>query len=314
MPSIGIVLGAGGVVGAAYHAGVLTALAEAGFDARKADVIVGTSAGAGVGATLRAGFPPIELAARSLGQPLSNEATSIIGRATGQLTLDSTQRPRPQSLRPASPGLMLRSGGRPAKALAGLLPRGTISADAIGERIDALYPGVSWPAETLWICAVDLATGDRVVFGRDGVAAPIGAAVQASSSIPGFFEPVVHDGRRYVDGGVHSPTNADLLIDQACDLVVVISPMSSVATSGRSLLDGARSLHRWRLAAEVQQLRRTGTKVLTFQPTAAELDAMGRNPMDPGRREPTTIAARESTRSRLAEQTVAARLEILRAS
>ena len=47
MPSVGVVLGAGGIVGAAYHAGVLTALAEAGFDARHADLIVGTSAPAG---------------------------------------------------------------------------------------------------------------------------------------------------------------------------------------------------------------------------------------------------------------------------
>ncbi len=314
MPSIGIVLGAGGVVGAAYHAGVLTALAEAGFDARRADLIVGTSAGSGVGATLRAGFPPLDLAARALGHSLSEEASSVIGQATGQLNLSYERRLGMGSLRPASPGLVFRAGGRPAKALAGLLPSGTISADAIGERISQLYPTSSWPGSSLWICAVDLESGDRVVFGRDDASAPIGVAVQASSSIPGFFAPVEFEGRRLVDGGVHSPTNADLLVGEGHDLVVIISPMSSTGGVRRSIFDGGRSVHRWQLGSEVERLRRAGTKVLTFQPTAPELAAMGRNPMDPERRAPTTLAARASARSRLADPMVADRLALLRST
>src|SRR5437764_10757788 len=50
---VGVVLGAGGVTGDAFHRGVLRALWEAGYDARTADVIVGTSAGSMVGAFLR---------------------------------------------------------------------------------------------------------------------------------------------------------------------------------------------------------------------------------------------------------------------
>ncbi len=69
---IGLVLGAGGVVGHAYHAGVLDGLAEAtGWDPREAEVIVGTSAGSVVGALLRAGFSAHDLAARSTGDPVS---------------------------------------------------------------------------------------------------------------------------------------------------------------------------------------------------------------------------------------------------
>ena len=79
--------------------------------------------------------------------------------------------------------------------------------------VTALYDGAVWPERPLWVCAVDLDSGERIVFGRDGVDAPIGVAVQASSSIPGFFRPVEHGGQRYVDGGVHSPTNADLLAE-----------------------------------------------------------------------------------------------------
>lgn len=313
VPSVGVVLGAGGLVGAAYHAGVLSALAEAGFDARDAGVIVGTSAGSGIAATLRAGFPPLDLARRNLGGRLSPTAAAIVARSGGAPTLDLRPRRRTQPVRPASPGLVLRSAGNPVKALTGLLPTGTISTDEIGNRIEALYEGAPWPAEPTWICAVDLDRGHRVVFGRDEIDAPIGVAVRASSSIPGFFEPVAHRGRRYVDGGVHSPTNADLFVGCDNDLVVIVSPMSATTAGQAAARPSARPLHARRLAGEVAKLRAAGTEVLTFQPTPADVAAMGRNSMDVERRTATTQQALESTRDRLADPDVAERLAILRA-
>lgn len=305
-------LGAGGIVGAAYHAGVLTALAEEGFDARDADLIVGTSAGSGVGATLRAGFPPLDLAPRSLGQAISAEATALVGHTGAPPAIDLRPRPGSRAPLPSSPGLVVRSGFHPAKALAGLLPSGTISADVIGERISAMYAGRSWPASPLWVCAVDLDRGDRVVFGRDEHDVPIGVAVQASSSIPGVFAPVVRDGRRYVDGGVHSPTNADLLAGAGLDLVVIVSPMSTTGAARRTSLVSGRSVHARQLAREVRRLRDSGTEVLTFQPTSGDVVAMGRNPMDARRRAATTQAALTSAHDRLADAGVAARLAVLR--
>jgi NTE family protein len=312
MTSVGLVLGAGGIVGAAYHAGVLTALAEAGFDAREASIIVGTSAGSGVGATLRAGFPPIDLAPRTLGGPISAEAAAIVGRTGGPPTIAMRPRPLSRPPVPSSPGLLFRSWSRPAKALVGMLPTGTIPTDVIGERIALLYGDVRWPARPLWICAVDLDSGDRIVFGRDPLDVPVGIAVQASSSIPGFFRPVVHGGRRYVDGGVHSPTNADLVSAESLDLVVIVSPMS-VTRTGASR-PSARTLHSRRLADEVKALRAVGTDVLTFQPTPGDVVVMGRNAMDASRRERTTEMALETTRRRLADASVAARLAVLRAA
>lgn len=314
MASIGLVLGAGGIVGAAYHAGVLTALAEAGFDARDADVIVGTSAGSGVAASLRAGFPPGDLAPRNLGQPMSAEAAALVERSGGVPTLDLRPRPLARSARPSSPGLLFRSGRRPAAALAGLLPSGTIPTDVIGQRIDALYGGLSWPDRPLWICAVDLETGRRTVFGQAGSEAPVGVAVQASSSIPGFFQPVVHEGRRYIDGGVHSPTNADLLAGLGYDLVVVVSPMSATRAGQGASLPSGRPMHALRLAAEVKGIRDSGSTVLTFQPTAATVSVMGRNSMDEGRRAAVTESAWSSARERLADPAVAERLDMLRAA
>src|SRR5450432_3427349 len=82
VPGIGLVLGAGGVVGHAFHAGVLAAVAEStGWDPRDADVIVGTSAGSVVGALLRAGASAPDLAARATGAPVSAAGQRLIDRA-----------------------------------------------------------------------------------------------------------------------------------------------------------------------------------------------------------------------------------------
>ena len=82
MARIGLVLGAGGVVGHAFHAGVLAALQEeTGWDARRADLIVGTSAGSGVAALLRAGLSPADLLARATDSALSADGARLAARA-----------------------------------------------------------------------------------------------------------------------------------------------------------------------------------------------------------------------------------------
>src|SRR5450755_4572197 len=71
-PTVGLVLGAGGVVGQAYQAGVLAGLErQAGWDPRDAELIVGTSAGSVTGAALRVGVPATDLAAMAVGRPLA---------------------------------------------------------------------------------------------------------------------------------------------------------------------------------------------------------------------------------------------------
>lgn len=136
-PRVGLVLGAGGVAGGAFHAGVLAAIAEAtGWDPRRATVVVGTSAGSITGASLMAG-----------------------------------------------------------------------------------------------LSAADL--------------------------IPGFYRPVSIDGELFVDGGAHSPTNADVLAGLGLDLVVVSSPMSVAGPGLRLALD--QPVRRWSrlvLETEAHRLRR----------------------------------------------------------
>src|SRR6266508_4279855 len=225
------------VVGGAFHPGVLAAIAEAtGWDARSAELIVGTSAGAVMGAVLRAGLSPADQYAHAVDRALSAEGQLIANRLTGLTDLPARAR-LPRVPRPASPPMVaasLRSPWppRPGKTLAGLLPPGTNSTEPVGDRIRDLYNGVAWPDDPLWVCAVRLGDGHRVVFGRDIDDADVGTAVEASLAVPGFMTPVRHGVHSYVDGGAHSPSNADLLAGLGFYVVVVISAMSATWRAG----------------------------------------------------------------------------------
>ena len=315
---IGLVLGAGGVVGHAYHAGVLAALEEhLGWDARDATVVVGTSAGSVVGSILRAGIGPTDLAARSTGDPLSPEAARLVARSEAAVPEGVPLRPRrsPGLPRMAAPGMVARAmlrpfwWQRPGVLLAGAIPEGRVPTEWVSAGIRALY-GDGWADRPLWIPAVRLSDGRRVVFGRDGTSRPpIADAVAASCAIPGFFEPVTIDGVRYVDGGAHSPTNADLAVSEELDLVIVSSPMSISGSSSRrrpTIDVPARRLCRLSLAREITRIRRRGTPVVAFQPTPDDLAVMGVNAMDPQRRAPVTRQARLSAASKLARDDVRA--------
>lgn len=299
MARVGLVLGGGGVVGQAYHAGALRALEEAtGWDPRSAEIMVGTSAGSHVAALLRAGLSAPDLAARSAGEQLSPEGRRIV-RHIGPP--EPVPRPRLRAVGVASPALLLRSLARPWAARAGtlaaaLIPPGRVSLEPLAARTNWLF-GHEWPEETLWVPAVRLSDGQRTVFGRAGAPrTEVGTAVAASCAVPGWFAPVTIDGDRYVDGGAHSTTNLDLVAGLDLDLVVVISPMTVARGATPLRLDyAARAGLRFRLKAETRAVRKTGTPVALLQPTAADLAVMGVNAMNPGRRHPVVTQAYTST-------------------
>jgi NTE family protein len=286
MSGVGLVLGAGGVVGQAYHAGVLAALEhDCGWDPRTAEVIVGTSAGSITGTLLRADVPASELAAWTVRAPLSTE-----GRLLHQIL--GTEIPEFEPFRlthllrvaPNLPGWdMLRNvvirpwNLRPMVAALALLAPGRFD---IATRLAMLreVEGQSWPERDLWICAVRRRDGRRVVFGRPGSPdAPLHLAIAASCAVPGYFAPVKIDEHTYVDGGAHSPTNAAILRRRALDLVIVVSPMSGPARLPTDLY-GASRWHAARVARrEVRALRESGTAVVVFRPGRAEQEAIGNN-------------------------------------
>jgi len=317
MAGVALVLGAGGTVGHAFHAGVLTALAEVrGWDARRADVVVGTSAGSAVVALLRAGMPPADLLNRGSRLPLSEEGEAVVRRAGL-----GPPRARPPRQRPsgsmASPTRLARAARAPwavtpGSLAAAVLPAGQVPTADIAVPFDNLY-GDAWPSRTTWIVAVQLDTGRRVAFGRpDAPPARVSDAVRASCAIPAYFEPAVIDGQRYVDGGVHSTTNADLVAGERPDLVLVSAPMS--AARGTVGFEPSAALRRYAglsLAREVAGLRARGITVVTFQPTARDLEVMTGDSLDPAKFAPVSARVRETVGQRLARRDVAARLVAL---
>jgi NTE family protein len=152
----------------------------------------------------------------------------------------------------------------------------------IGEQLAALreleQPG--WPEPALWICAVRRRDGRRVVFGRpDAPQVPIHLAVAASCAVPGYFAPVRIEGRSYIDGGVHSPTNAAILRTSGIDLAIVISPMSGAA-GWRPDVHTATRRHSTRLLhREVRALEAAGIRTAVFAPGPEEQEVMGHDVM-----------------------------------
>jgi len=287
---IGLVLGGGGLTGTAFHAGVIAGLAEAaGWDARTAEVIVGTSAGSTTAALLRAGLPPSDFVDRMIGRPLSERGQEVLG---GMGPLRQPHRARRPAPRPAAPGLLPRLLGsprrlRPGLVAAALLPEGTLAVDQAVSGIADLFD--QWPAEPTWICAVQIEDGVRVVFGRDAEAS-MREAVSASCAIPGYFAPIVIDGRRHVDGGMWSTHNLDLVAGLGLDLVVVSAPMS---TADRVLAERGAVMRmpvRHRLDREVAEVRRSGTPVIVIQPDARLREVMGTSTMRLSRRAPVAEA------------------------
>jgi NTE family protein len=205
-----VVFGAGGYVGTAWMAGLAAGLRDRGVDLAAADLIVGTSAGAIIGAILATGQDPASLA--TLPDPAATGAT--------------TPAPDPERLAEvfallSDPGLDPITARRRVGQLA-------LASDATTERahlarMELLITAREWPDRRLLITTVDTETAQRQVWDRtSGV--PLVPAVVSSIAFPGTSPPITVDGRRYMDGGLWSATNADLTAGARA--LVVIEPLA----------------------------------------------------------------------------------------
>ncbi|MDK3256901.1 patatin-like phospholipase family protein [Blastococcus capsensis] len=292
MTRVGLVLGGGGVVGQAYHSGVLAVLQhDFAFDARRADMVVGTSAGSITGALLRLGVSAENLAAWTVKAPLSGTEDVLRQMAEAPVpelapfrAWELLRRPlrlpgrhmvaraltRPLQFRPMAAGMALMAPGR----------------HDILEQLAALreLEGPGWPEPDLWICAVRRRDGRRVVFGRPGTEkAPLHLAIGASCAVPGYFAPVRIGRHTYLDGGVHSPTNAAVLRGQGLDVVIVIAPMSGPAGWRPGVLPAARRYSDRLLQREVRALEADGIRTVVFTPGPGEQQVMGTDMMSRSR-------------------------------
>ncbi|WP_278262937.1 patatin-like phospholipase family protein [Nocardia sp. AG03] len=312
----GLAIGCGGVLGFAWTAVALDAVERAlDWDARTADVLVGTSAGAEIVAALGSGRTPADLLAALADAP---DADPVLAR---HVAVDPGKLPPLPRL--GLPGLGLIGagirGGSAYTALAGLLPRGGGDAGWLRDFGRALADHDGWVSHpATWLIAADAATGERIAFGAGdsagsvpsrsadpaGSAVDLGDAIAASWAIPGWFPPVRVAGRDYVDGGAVSSVSADLLIPRELDEVVVIAPMTSAGGEPATGMDRVERLLRAQMTRgldrEIAQLRAAGTRVIRVEPSAVDLAVMGPNFMDIARRAATLEIARRTAPTRVA--------------
>ena len=260
-----LVLGGGGITGIAWEIGVLAGLAEAGIDLTGADLVVGTSAGSVVGAQITSGAPLEEMYARQLEPPVQ-ERVARMTRGTliryGWAMVAS--RGRDVEFRRRIGALAL------AAEAAGLTPTEQERLEVIGSRLVSR----EWPERELVITAVDAATGEFRTFDRkSGV--PLVHAVAASCAVPGVYPPVTIDDRRYVDGGMRSAANADLV--HGYDRLVVLAPIPRGVGP---------------MASVDAQVTGMVSRVAVVSPDQASRAAIGRNVLDPAAREPAARAGR----------------------
>lgn len=152
--------------------------------------------------------------------------------------------------------------------------------------IETRLPVHTWPKQRLLIVAVDTETGEEYIMDRaSGVS--LVDAVAASCAVPGIWPPVTIAGRRYMDGGVRSATNADLA--RGYDSILILNPLGANAN-----FLGVGT------ASEAAALEREGSQVLVIAPDAASATAIGLNPLDPATRQPSALAGRSQGRERAA--------------
>jgi NTE family protein len=290
----GLVLGAGGVLGAAWTIGALAALEEErGLDPRDAEVLIGTSAGSVLSAFLGCGVGVDVLLDHQRGI-VNAEAPDISydPDVDGGGALPPLPRPGIGSARGVLSTVRRPWKVTPMGALSAVLPQGRGSLAPIGTLVDAVCPKGAWAGHPqTWVVAMDYDSGRRVPFGRDGAPhSSLRDAVMASCAIPGWYTPIAIGGRRYVDGGACSPTSLDLVLPLELDEVVVLSPMTSLDYDRPASVAGRlerrfRRIVTKRLIGEVKKVSAAGTKVTLLGPGAEDLDAIGANLMDPRRRE-----------------------------
>jgi NTE family protein len=265
MTTRALVLGGGGVAGIAWELGLLSGWAAEGVDVTGADLVVGTSAGSVVGAQVR------------LGEGLQALYERQLAGAAGEMKVEFDGVSAMSAFAEAMAGA---TGEQDARARLGAL---ALAVDTVPEaRRRAIIEGrigdPEWPAARLVITAVDTADGEFLPLDSSSGVRLLDA-VTASCAVPGVWPPATVAGRRLMDGGMRSVTNADLAT--GCDKVLVVSPTSGL---GGGLLGPG-------MDREVEILRKDA-EVHVVLADEASLAAFGTNVLDPATREPSARAGR----------------------
>jgi NTE family protein len=293
-PRRGLVLGGGGVLGAAWTVGALKALeAELGMDARDFDELVGTSAGSVLVALLGSGVSVRELLKHQLEGAI--DVGPLAGYSWSYERDTGGDRPGMPRVGLGSRELLRRNALHlrqlpPTAVLSAILPEGRGSIEAVGSLVGHVVPEGWVDREGVCVVALDFDTGERVAFGRAGAPeVPLASAVMASCAIPGWYQPMRIGAHRYIDGGAWSSTNLDLMVGRDLDEVYVLAPQVSFVrdapTHWRTRVERQwRNRVTLRALRELHKVHEDGADVTMLGPGQEDLEAIGSNLMDVTRR------------------------------
>ncbi len=271
-----LVLAGGGIAGIAWETGILCGIADeapaAARDLLGSDVLVGTSAGSAVAAQIGSGCPLEALYDRQVAESSAEIDSGVDVDDITEIFLTALAAPYDEAL-DKTRQQMRRIG---AVALATKTVPEPVRRRVIAQRL----PSHDWPDRALRITAIDVATGELVVFDRESGVGLVDA-VAASCAVPGAWPPVTIGGRRYMDGGVASSVNLSVAGDCAAAVVLVPSGADAPAAFGAGP------------AAEIAAF--AGTAFAMFA-DADSLAAFGPNPLDPRCRVDSAVAGRAQGR------------------
>ena len=237
---LSLILCGGGITGAMYEFGALQALNHffsGPYSVNDFDIYVGTSAGATVAALMANGVSPGDVGRaiiHNTSSPLNFKQEDIISINWAEMraSLFKAVRMIPALFRFYRRNPKLFSLARLLYALEENLPAGLYSLAKYRAYLRELltqpgcvnsFDGLS---RELYISAVQLDNGERVLFGTPGWRdVPISEAIAASSALPLYFQPLEIKGLDFVDGGVGAVAHADVPIDRGSHFLVVINPI-----------------------------------------------------------------------------------------
>lgn len=304
MSKVGLVLGGGGITGAAYELAALMAIHMAtSWDPNSSEVIIGTSAGSFVAGTVRSGRLSIDSLARH-DESRKDVADRIRSAVYRRRRPGGVRRWIRHGLVPGirKPGVSLILGS-PAPFDAGGI--GEWLTEEIGDFAEG------WPDDSTVVVAYELEAKRRVAFGTlDAPDVELRHAVSASSAVPLIFAPYELEGKHYVDGGVASGTHADLLLanDEPLDFVLIIAPMAAeeIREGGRFYEGIFDRVGRAALDTEIEMIHEAWptTEVLAITPSVDVQALMGPNPMSATAAVPAFIKTLASLRMKLAKPDV----------
>jgi NTE family protein len=271
-----LVLGGGGIAGIAWETGILRGIADESPAAARllldSDVLLGTSAGSAVAAQIGSGSTLEELFERQVAESSAEIDSGVAVDDIIELFLTALAEPCDAALDRTR--LQMQRIG--AVALATETVPEPVRRRVIAQRL----PAHDWPDRVLRLTAIDVASGELVVFDRES-GVELVDAVAASCAVPGAWPPVTIGARRYMDGGVASPVNLPVAADCGAAVVLVPSGVDAPLPFGNGP------------AAEIAAF--AGATFAVFADDDS-LAAFGPNPLDPRCRIPAAVAGREQGR------------------